>query len=309
MTMLSSVAERLYWMARYLERAESTARLSNAYSNFVLDIPVGFEPGWPSLIDIIDGNEAFERRYKNYTEHNVLKFLTADTDSPGSVRYSINAARENGRTVRDCMPESYWELINELNILVNEHAADAIARRSRSRFLDNIVARVQRLTGLIDSSMTRDQAYRFMRVGKLIECADMTSRVLDIAVATTARFEEEDAAAIGWLWVNLLRSLSALSAYRREVGPMIDRGDIVDFVFNSKSFARSISYCLNSIDEEIEGLANPQKVWSVARKTRAVLSTFDTDDFSLHALHECIDELQLKLIELNGEIYDTWFYQ
>lgn len=307
--MLSSVAERLYWMARYLERAEATARLTNAYSHFVLDIPVGFEPGWQSLIRIVDGNAAFENRYKNYTERNVLKFLIADEDSPGSVRASIKAARENVRTTRDCMPESYWELVNELHIYVGKYADSSITRRDRFEFLDTIVARMQRLTGLVDSSMTRDHAYRFVRIGTLIECADMTSRVLDVAVATKIGLKEEDAAAASWLWVNLLRSLSALSAYRREAGPVVDTGEIIDFILKSRSFARSINYCLNSIDEEVQSLPKPKHVWHVARKARSAILKFDTRELSLQNLHDCIDDLQVQLINLNDEIYKTWFYR
>ena len=307
MSMLSSVAERLYWTARYLERAESTARLANAYSQFILDIPVGLEPGWDSLVRTINGNAAFENRYKRYTERNVLKFLVADADSMASVRYSINAARQNVRTTRDCLPESYWELVNELNIYVREHATASVTRRDRFEFLDTIAARTQQLTGLIQSNMTRDHAYRFIRLGRMVECADMTSRFVDVATATTIRLAEEDAAAASWLWVNLLGSLSAQSAYRREVGPVVDAADIIDFIFKSKSFPRSIHYCLNSIDEEVQSLVNPKHVWFRARQARSKLLAFDTGNLSLRDLHDRIDELQVQLIKLDDEIRMTWF--
>nr|MDJ0642377.1 alpha-E domain-containing protein [Erythrobacter sp.] len=186
MTMLSSVAERLYWTARYLERAETTARLTNAYTQFVLDIPHGLEPGWKSLISIIDGNAAFEARFKNYTERNVLKFLVADAANPGSVCHAINAARENVRTTRDCLPESCWQLVNELHLYAREFGATTLTRRHRFEVLGRIIARLQQITGLIHSSMTRDQAYRFLRLGTYVECADMTSRVVDVAFATSS---------------------------------------------------------------------------------------------------------------------------
>lgn len=305
--MLSSVAERLYWTSRYLERAEVTARLVNAYGHFILDIPRGFEPGWQSLIRIIDGNEAFERRFKKYSERNVMDFLIADEQGPGSVRSSINSARQNVRTTRDSLPESFWELVNELNIYVRENAADSLTRRNRYDFLETVTAKMQQLTGVIDSSMTRDHAYRFMRLGTLLERADMTSRVLDVAVETTLGTNEEEVAAASWLWVNLLRSLSALSAYRREVGPLIDGGDIVEFIFKSKSFPRSVHYCLNSIDEVAQGLSNPKAVWYRARRARSPVLAFPTDEVSLDALHTCIDDLQLGLMELHNEIQGTWF--
>ncbi len=305
--MLSSVAERLYWTSRYLERAEVTARLVNAYAHFILDIPRGFEPGWQSLIEIIDGNEAFDKRFTKYSERNVMDFLIADERGPGSVRFSINSARQNVRTTRDSLPESFWELVNELNIYVRESAAESLTRRNRYEFLETITAKMQQLTGVVDSGMTRDHAYRFMRLGTLLERADMTSRVLDVAVATALGAHEDEVAAASWLWVNLLRSLSALSAYRREVGPLIDAGDIVEFIFKSKSFPRSVHYCLNSIDEVAQGLSNPGSVWYRARKARSSILDFQTEDVTLDALHSCIDELQLQLMQLHNEIYETWF--
>jgi len=307
MTMLSSVAERLYWTARYLERAESMARLVNAYTRFVFDIPMGFEPGWGSLIDVIDGQEAFETRYQKYTERNVIKFLVADVANPGSVRYSVRAARENVRTTRDCLPESWWELVNELHLYVAENAASSVARRNRFVFLEQIAARMQQLRGIVHSSMTRDQAYRFMRIGSLIECADMTSRVVDVAAATAMQAGTEDAAAVELLWANLLRSLSALSAYRREAGPVTETSEIIDFIFKSKSFARSLHFCLNSIEEETEGLSNPRQVWHLVRKTRSGILGFDVETSTLQDLRKRIDNFQLQLSKLNFEIYKSWF--
>lgn len=307
MTMLSSVAERLYWTARYLERAESTARLVNAYTQFVLDIPVGFKPGWGSLIRTIDAGDDFEKRYTKYTERNVIKFLIADADNSGSVRYSIRAARENVRTTRDCLPESWWELVNELHLYVGDHAATSVARRNRFAFLEQVAARMQQLRGIMHSSMTRDQAYRFMRIGSLIECADMTSRVVDVAAETTLRIAREDAAAEESLWANLLRSLSALSAFRREAGPVPESSEIIEFVFKSKSFARSLHFCLNSVEEEAQGLSNPGRVWHIVRKTRSSILAFDPENSTLEELQSCIDDFQLRLIELNNVIYETWF--
>jgi uncharacterized alpha-E superfamily protein len=307
MTMLSSVAERLYWTARYLERAESTARLVNAYTQFVFDIPVGFEPGWESLIRTIDANDAFELRYKKYSERNIIKFLIADNDSPGSVRHSVRAARENVRTTRDCLPESWWELVNELHLYVGDHAVSSVARRNRFQFLERVIRRMQQLRGIVHSSMPRDQAYRFMRIGSLIECADMTSRVVDVAAATTMQIKQENAAATESLWANLLRSLSALSAYRRETGPVTETDEIIDFIFKSKSFARSLHFCLNSLEEETEGLRNPRPVWHLVRKTRSTILAFDAEKSSLQDLRTCIDDFQLQLIKLNDEIYKSWF--
>ena len=103
--MLSRVAERVYWMARYLERAENTARLVNAYTTLLLDLPRGVEPGWKHLVDIVGAGASFDARYARYDERSTITFLVADADYPGSIMSSLALARENVRTTRDILPD------------------------------------------------------------------------------------------------------------------------------------------------------------------------------------------------------------
>ena len=136
MTMLSRVAERLYWMARYLERAEDTARLTQSYSHLIMDMPAGATPGWDILVHILDAGPVFSENHRAFNEQNVLKFLIADLDNAGSIRHCIKAARENVRTTRDVLPEEVWEQVNELYLFSEEQAPKSVGRRNRHRFLD-----------------------------------------------------------------------------------------------------------------------------------------------------------------------------
>ena len=128
--MLSRVAERLYWMGRYFERVESTARLVNAYTNQILDLPRGVDPGWRQLVDINGSNEIFETHYQNYDERNTVKFLLADAFNPGSVVSALAMARENVRTTRDVLPTEVWDHANELHLYCRENAAGLSQVRS-----------------------------------------------------------------------------------------------------------------------------------------------------------------------------------
>ncbi|MEQ9208563.1 MAG: alpha-E domain-containing protein [Pseudomonadales bacterium] len=304
--MLSSVAERLYWMARYLERVEDTARLTYAYTQFILDTPRGSEPGWRSLIDIIDGHVNFERRYKNYNERNVCKFLIADMDNMSSIRYSVRAARENVRTTRDVLPEECWELVNELYIYVTSNAEKVKARQSRLDFLDYVLALSAQINGVIGSSLSHDHAYRFMRMGRNLERADMTSRVVDVAVMTEmdGNLGEE---ASTWIWGHLLKSLSAVTAYRRKVGPLVDANDVVNFVFNDPNFPRSISYCLSVVRKDSRALRNHTQVEKLLLSMSRKLGRFDASKMSAQKLHRYIDVFQEQLIKLNLLVYQSWF--
>lgn len=306
MTMLSSVAERLYWMARYLERAEDTARLTNAYSQFILDIPVGSEPGWESLVGVIDGQAQFESRYSNYSERNVMKFMTADLDNLGSIRYSVKAARECVRTTRDVLPDSCWELVNELYIFANDFAESSISRKARFEFLEGFVARVEQITGLIVSNLSRDHAYHFIRMGRLIERAEMTTRIVDVA-ATSVQARDSESTDASWLLGYLLRSLSAVTAYRREVGPQFNENDVVNFVFKAPDFPRSLQFCLAGIKRDAKRLKNREEFDKACAAMLRKISRFDAARVDLAALHQYVDGLQERLIKLNNIVYSTWF--
>jgi uncharacterized alpha-E superfamily protein len=306
-SMLSSVAERLYWMARYLERAENMACLTNAYAQFILDVPKGTQPGWDSLIRIIEGEEEFAARYNEYSERNVLKFLIADLDNPGSICFAIRSARENIRTTRDTLPEQCWELVNALNLYVSENAEASIARRHRFQFLDRVVARLLQVTGLIASSVPRDHAYQFIRIGRLIERCDMTSRVVDVATAATLGRQNPNAPEVTWLWTNLLKSLSAVAAYRRETGPVVEGGEVIDFLFSSEAFPRSVSFCLDNIAIEADKIGNGEQVLKVVAESHQLLRSLDPEAITLARLHEFIDQFQTKLIEMQSTVAATWF--
>ncbi len=306
-SMLSSVAERLYWMARYLERAENMACLTNAYTQFILDVPRGTQPGWDSLIRTIEGEESFAARYSESSERNVLKFLIADPDNTGSIRFAIRSARENIRTTRDTLPEQCWELVNALNLYVSENAEASIARRRRFQFLDRVVARLQQVTGLIASSVPRDHSYQFIRIGRLIERCDMTSRVVDVATAATLGRQDPNAPEVTWLWANLLKSLSGTAAYRRETGPVVEGGEVIDFLFRSEAFPRSVFFCLDNIALEAEKIGNGERVLKIVEQSHKLVGGLDPEAITLARLHEFIDRFQAKLIALHDNVAATWF--
>jgi len=221
MIMLSRVAERLYWMARYLERAEDTARLTKAYTHLIMDIPAESQPGWDILVRILDAQTSFSEHHRACNEQNVLKFLIADEENPGSVHYCIRAARENVRTTRDVLPEEVWEHVNGLYLFSQEHAAKSVGRRNRHQFLDQVITRCQMISGLLMSTLCRDHAYRFIKLGALLERADMTTRIIDVGAGALLGNERLNKAVDPLIWACLLQSLSAMGTYRRTIGPLV----------------------------------------------------------------------------------------
>jgi len=307
MTMLSRVAERLFWMARYLERAEDTARLTSAYAHLIMDIPVGDDPGWQTLVNIMDADEVFEANHRVHNEHNVLRFLIANGDNPASIRFAVKAARENVRTTRDQLPEEAWEQVNELYLYSEEMAEKSVGRRNRYAFLEEIITRCQMINGMILTTISRDHAYRFIKLGHLLERSDMTSRVIDVGTGSILTREAPDTAIDPLLWGYLLQALSAMGAYRRTIGPQLEAATVVDFLFTEERFPRSLQFCLRGIHEELKPLHNSAETLALLDSTRRKVSRFQAQSLSLEQIHLFIDEFQLALNQVSNTITATWF--
>jgi uncharacterized alpha-E superfamily protein len=305
--MLSRVANRIFWAARYLERTENTARVISAYTQFIMDVPKGIG-GWDRLIKIFEAESDYYSRYSRVTEPNIIKFLFLDPENPSSISATVRSARENIRTTRDVMPAETWELLNELKLYLDQEMEAGIRRRERYGFLEGVMFRTLQLTGLFHGSMYRDRSYQFLQLGRYLERCDMTTRILDVgAVDTLTDKQVEDGFEVS-LWANLLHSLSAMSAYRRETGPLIDSAEVVNFAVDSLKFPRSVRYCLDRVEEVIMGLNYNQDCIKVLGSARRMLDRFDAYELSREQVHTFIDEFQLELNRLNQAIATTWFF-
>lgn len=307
MTMLSRVADRLYWKARYLERTEDTARLVASYHLLVMDIPQGAEPGWDVLLRILDAEPQFYNRYRVPNEYNVVKFLVADDDNPGSVACSVRSARENVRTTRDVLPEETWEMVNELHLLVHGQAEKSIGRRNRQAFLDEVIGRCQMISGMLATTLSRDHAHRFTKIGRLLERCDMTTRVVDVGAAEIMQRDNRFDAIDPLLWSSLLQSLSALGAYRRVVGPLLDGASITEFVLKDAQHPRSVAFCLRGVRDALKPLANNEAALRQLERARRKLGRFDAGELDAAQIHAYIDDFQVLLSRLHESISETWF--
>lgn len=307
MTMLSRVAERVYWMARYVERAEDTARLVAAYNHLVMDVPRGTQPGWDVLIRILDADPVFERWFNVRNEQNVLRLLIGEATSECSIPYAIRLARENVRTTRDVLPDEVWELVNELYLYSAEASEKSVARKGRQAYLEEIVQRCQVINGVLRSTLCRDHTYRFIKIGQLLERADMTTRVIDVGASDFLAHEGVAQGIEHLLWGTLLKSLSALGAYRRLIEPQVEKNAAVDFVFMEATFPRSVRFCIREIRRELGELSNANLSLRTTERIRRKLRGFEAANFAQPELHSYIEELQVLINSLHEAITDTWF--
>src|SRR5579862_8439872 len=178
--MLSRLADNLYWMARYLERTENLARLVDVSASLMLDLPQRLSPGWQPLVKITGNESQYAKVARDYSEKSVVRYIVADEKNHGSMLTSIARAREIARTARDVLPREVWERINDLYLYVAEHAAEASAKRTRYSFLGRVTTTTQTLTGMFEGIFNEGNALSFITLGRNIERADMTSRIVDV---------------------------------------------------------------------------------------------------------------------------------
>jgi len=308
--MLSKVAERVYWIARYMERVESTARLISIYDNLLFDLPRSVNIDWYNLIVINSLETEFDQRYSVKNERNVIKFLLGDSTNPASVFSSLKSVRENVRTTRDVVPEATWELTNELSMFVEENINQGINRRQRHEFLNHIIKGCQQILGMLYGSMPHDAPWQFLCLGRNLERADMTTRILDAGTTAYIVLSDDDGAINSRQIVlgNVLRSLCADQAYRRIMRSTIKHGPVLEFLLNNTDFPRSITFCHHSLLANSTKLPSSEKVIQKLSDIQEDLKRNAQPYTELNSeLSQYLNQLQIYHGEIHQVICDTWF--
>jgi uncharacterized alpha-E superfamily protein len=307
--MLSRLADNLYWMARYLERTENLARLVDVSASLMLDLPQRLSPGWQPLIKITGNESQYMKVARDYSEKSVVRYIVADEKNHGSMLTSIARAREIARTARDVLPREVWERINDLYLYVAEHAAEASAKRTRYSFLGRVTTTTQTLTGMFEGIFNEGNALSFITLGRNIERADMTSRIVD--VRASAMMAGPSATELGpfetVLWMSVLGSLSGYQMYRVKTRERVHGPGVVRFLLADEQFPRACVCCLRRVEEVLHRLPNSGPLLRrVARMRRAIHHT-RFDALEQGYLHEFIDRLQVSLARTNDELARIYF--
>ncbi len=306
MSLLSRVAERIYWSARYLERTETTSRLARVYGNLLLDLPRQARLGWDGLIEITGGAELYRELYPNPSVDTAERFFVADRDNPSSVRASLRLARESIRTTRDVVPSEAWRSVNELYMYVSQELDADTSHRRRYGIHSRVVEGCQQISGLLADTMSHDAGYHFFRVGRSVERADMTTRIIDVAAATL--LNREDLARFdNALWMAVLQSLSAYQMYRQQVRRRIHGPDVIAYLLTNAQFPRAIAFSFRELGAALAMLPRNGEALKKLGELRRMLARPKLLTLDLAGLHQWIDDAQLALGELHGLVDATWF--
>ena len=308
MALLARVADRLYWAARYLERAEDTARIIRAHHELVVDYHGDAPVPWQPLAAIV-GNAAPAGDPDDETgEQVVMRFLISDRTNLSSIVSSCSASRENLRTTREVIPREAWQAVNTLSQYVDAAAATAVRREGRDRFLARVVDDSRRVDGIVDTTMTRANPYRLFRLGRLVERADMTTRVLGVRAAGLLQTQSSGSAPVSdeVQWMGVLRSVSALQMYQRATKGPIDGETVVRYLLFYASFPRSVQCCLDDIRAVLVALPQPQRVIAALDDAEAVLGRARPVASDGHQLDDVMDDVQLAFAALDRAILDRF---
>lgn len=309
--LLARTAERLYWGARYIERAEDTARIVRAYHDLVVDYPSRELLSWEPLAAIHGSAEHIRARDDDPAlERSVLEHVLADTDNASSIRSSVRAARENLRTTREVLPREAWQAVNELSHYVEATASAAVERQLRDRFLQRVVQMSRRLDGILESTMTRGREHRMLRLGRLIERADMTTRVVGIAAASIlaerAADGGEEIVAEQVRWMSVLRSVSALQMYQRSDRGPIDGLGVVQFLLYESMFPRSVRGCFVEMRSVAATLPGAADVVGAIDAATHMLEGADPHQVDAEKLDRSMERVQSAIASLHDAFHRAY---
>ena len=305
--MLSRVAQNIFWMARYIERAENTARLIMVNTNLLLDLPRGVQLGWKPIIEILGCEEYYTSQHNNFDERPVLKFLIADIKSHNSILFALQQARENARTIRDIIPRESWEQINDLFHIAKESAQSGYSKKGRYAYLKQIILGAQTITGLLAGTMLHDIGYDFLRMGRNLERADMTTRIIDVRSADLLPEHESLTPFENIQWMSVLKSLTGYQMYRRTIQERVSRPYVLKFLLKDKSFPRSFFHALLEVKSCLQKLPRNKALVSQLNEVGKMVLRADQAILAQDDLHLFIDELQLGLADLNSKITLNYF--
>lgn len=311
--MLSRVANSIYWMCRYIERAENVARFINVNLNLLLDLPSDDVEQWSPLIMTTGDQQIYEKKEQVYNQEEVIWFLTFDREYPNSILSRVSAARENARSIREIISSEMWEHLNNFYLELIKEESIKMAVEDPNRFFNIIKMRSHLFTGLLDSTMSHGEAWNFARIGMMIERADKTSRILDVKYFMLLPEANLINTPIDNIqWISVLRSASAFEMYRKEFH-QITPSNVADFLIFNKSFPRSIYHCIDKAQiclHRITGSplgAGTNKAEKKLGRLKADLEYTDIDEVINTGLHEFLDDMQSELNQLGGIIGVTFF--
>lgn len=311
--MLGRVANTIFWMIRYLERAENYARFIDENFNLALELSAGEMEQWQPLVVITGDWELYNSLYPKVEKDQVIHFLTFEKENLNSIYSCIINARENARAIRSEITKEVWEQINALYYLVKEAEENKhLTSKNLRGFFTQIRNGCQLVYGMYDATISRSEGWNFGKLGQAIERADKTSRLLDAKYHLLLDSPVSVGSATDIVqWAALLKSVSAYDMYRKKYGKLTPSG-ISEFLILDTEFPRSILACLVRAERSLNTLSGSTLGFNNAaqKKLGALKSQLEyvsIDEIMSSGMHEYLDKIQQRLNDISSAIYNSFF--
>jgi uncharacterized alpha-E superfamily protein len=298
--LLSRVADSVYWLSRYVERAENIARYIGVNLNLQLDLPLTPAQQWQPLVATTGDAAAFAKKYGEAKQDNVIEFLAYDDANPSSIVSCLRSARENARSVRETISPEMWAQINSMYLHIQAHDFIPQPERLLDSFRE-IRLGCHLFQGITDATMSHNEAWHFLRVGRKLERADKTSRILDVKYFLLLPSVKDVGTPYDDIhWSAVLKSVSGFEMYRKKYGRITPR-NVVEFLVMDREFPRAIQYCISEANESLHKITGtPMDAFRF--RSEQVLGMLESelnygvvDDILVSGLHEYLDTLQGKM--------------
>jgi uncharacterized alpha-E superfamily protein len=310
--LLSRVADSIYWLGRYIERAENVARFIDVNMNLQLDLPLEPAYQWRPIIETSGDTESFKARFGEATEQKVIQFLVFDSENSNSIFSCLRSARENARSVRETISSEMWEQVNSMYLQV-QLLRTTPQHEALPETLRGIRLACHMFEGITDSTMSHNEAWNFLRLGRMMERADKTSRILDVKYFILLPNPANVGTPYDDLhWSAVLKSVSGFEFYRKLHGRIAPRS-IVDFLVMDREFPRAIHHCLRAAGESLRAITcsptdSPQ--YESERRMRSLeieLRDTSVDRVLNTGLHEYLDGLQTRMNAVDDSLLQDFF--
>ena len=300
-------------MNRYIERAENVARILDVKLQLMLDLSVNTTEQWESLLRTTGDHSMFQERFDEATTKNVVAFLTFDPGNPNSIFSCLRVARENARSVREIITAEMWEHVNKFYLMVRDAASAGDFPEAPHDFFDEIKSDSHLYQGITDATMSHGEGWHFGHLGRLMERADQTSRILDVMHSyLLPSITDVDSPIDDIQWSAGLKSASALQMYRQRYGRIAPH-HVADFLVLDREFPRSMRSCIIAAEESLHAISGtPIGTFRNAAEQRLGLLRSELDYAQIEeiiaaGLHEFLFGFQARLNHVGDAIFDTFF--
>ncbi len=311
--MLSRVADSIYWLNRYVERAENVARFVDVNLNLMLDCPIGLTEQWKPLVLTAGDLPLFQERYGEATAENVIQFLSFDSDYSNSILSCLLAARENARSIREIISREMWEQVNGFYLMVKE-AAQGQSFSELHDFFTEVKMASHLFAGVMNATMSHNEGWHFGQIGRLLERADKTARILDVKYFILLPSVKDVGTPLDEIqWMALLKSASAYEMYRKRAQHRITPTGVAEFLVLNREFPRSIRFCLLETERSLHQITGtPTGTWRepaerALGRLRSELDYLTIEEIIQTGLHEFLDHLQQQMNGVGDKIFETFF--